>query len=107
LEQGSGADRQLLAPGHLRQREVSVGRHAAPAAAAVPACQPIPVAAPRCLRPLIPGAALPPQQTRDDMEGLEDDIELLGDATGATRGCNRSHRGLMGGCKGGGYGIAC
>lgn len=37
LEQGSGADRQLLVPGQIRQREVSVGRHAAPAAAALPA----------------------------------------------------------------------
>lgn len=37
LEQGSGADRQLLVPGQIRQREVSVGRHAAPATAALPA----------------------------------------------------------------------
>jgi Fic family protein len=37
LEQGSGEDRQLLVPGQMRQREVSVGRHAAPAAAALPA----------------------------------------------------------------------
>jgi Fic family protein len=36
LTQGSGSDLQLLVPGQLRQREVSVGRHAAPAAAAVP-----------------------------------------------------------------------
>jgi Fic family protein len=37
LEQGSGEDRQLLVPGQIRQREVSVGRHAAPASAALPA----------------------------------------------------------------------
>lgn len=36
LIQSSGADRQLLVPGQIRQREVRVGRHAAPAAAAVP-----------------------------------------------------------------------
>lgn len=35
--QGHGADAQVLAPGVLRQREVSVGRHAAPAASALPA----------------------------------------------------------------------
>jgi Fic family protein len=37
LEQERGADRRLLVPGQMRQREVSVGRHAAPEAAAVPA----------------------------------------------------------------------
>lgn len=36
LAQGSGPDRQLLVPGQMRLREVSVGRHAAPAAARVP-----------------------------------------------------------------------
>jgi Fic family protein len=36
LEQASGAERQILVPGQLRQREVSVGRHAAPAASALP-----------------------------------------------------------------------
>lgn len=35
--EGVGADEQILVPGQLRQREVSVGRHAAPAAAALPA----------------------------------------------------------------------
>lgn len=35
--QGVGADRQVLVPGQLRQREVSVGRHAAPVALALPA----------------------------------------------------------------------
>ncbi|MEY2771740.1 MAG: hypothetical protein RIQ38_2159 [Pseudomonadota bacterium] len=37
LVQGSGADRQLVVPGLMRLREVSVGRHAAPSAAALPA----------------------------------------------------------------------
>lgn len=37
LVQGSGADRQLVVPGLIRLREVSVGRHAAPSAAALPA----------------------------------------------------------------------
>lgn len=36
LALGTDADPQFLQPGQLRQREVSVGRHAAPAAAAVP-----------------------------------------------------------------------
>lgn len=35
--QGIGADAQVLVPGQWRNREVSVGRHAAPAAAALPA----------------------------------------------------------------------
>lgn len=35
--QGVGADAQVLVPGQWRNREVSVGRHAAPAAAALPA----------------------------------------------------------------------
>lgn len=34
--QGSGAQAQVLQPGQWRQREVSVGRHAAPSAAALP-----------------------------------------------------------------------
>lgn len=34
---GDGAEQHVLVPGQLRQREVSVGRHAAPAAAALPA----------------------------------------------------------------------
>ena len=37
LEQASSADRQILVPGQLRQHEVRVGRHAAPAAVEVPA----------------------------------------------------------------------
>jgi len=34
--QGTGKDSAVLVPGQMRQREVSVGRHAAPAAAALP-----------------------------------------------------------------------
>lgn len=37
LMQASGPDRTAIVPGQLRQREVSVGRHAAPAASALPA----------------------------------------------------------------------
>ncbi len=37
LVQEIGADRQLVVPGLMRLREVSVGRHAAPSAAALPA----------------------------------------------------------------------
>jgi Fic family protein len=35
--QASGTDRRFLVPGQIRTREVSVGRHAAPSAAALPA----------------------------------------------------------------------